>query len=178
MHCFSCHTAGHISRRWRNLGGHLIPAITTCQNAALKTPIMTDPGTRWEYGTNIDFVGKAVEAVSGKRLDAYLRDNLFAPLGMSNTAFKITADMRIPEETYALIKEKTAGGDKYLHWFDVDITDEEGDVVAHVRRQVYYRLNQKKGEAQNKVADEAQDADEGNDESQFKSKDASTKEAD
>ena len=23
------------------------------------------PGTRWEYGTNIDFVGKAVEAVSG-----------------------------------------------------------------------------------------------------------------
>ena len=71
-----------------------IPAITTCQNAALKTPIMTDPGTRWEYGTNIDFVGKAVEAVSGKRLDAYLRDNLFAPLGMSDTGFKITDDMR------------------------------------------------------------------------------------
>ena len=36
---------------------------------------MTDPGTRWEYGINIDFVGKAVEAVSGKRLDAYLRDH-------------------------------------------------------------------------------------------------------
>jgi hypothetical protein len=27
---FSCHIAGHISRRWRNLGGHLITAITTC----------------------------------------------------------------------------------------------------------------------------------------------------
>ena len=50
---------------------------------------MTDPGTRWEYGTNIDFVGKAVEAVSGKRLDAYLRDHLFAPLGMTDTGFKI-----------------------------------------------------------------------------------------
>ncbi len=50
---------------------------------------MTDPGTRWEYGTNIDFVGKAVEAVSGKKLDAYLRDNIFAPLGMSDTGFKI-----------------------------------------------------------------------------------------
>jgi hypothetical protein len=46
------------------------PGIISCQNAALKTPIMTDPGTRWEYGTNIDFVGKAVEARSGKRLDA------------------------------------------------------------------------------------------------------------
>jgi methyl acetate hydrolase len=41
-----------------------------------------------------DFVGKAVEAVSGKRLDAYLRDNLFTPLGMSDTAFKITDQMR------------------------------------------------------------------------------------
>ena len=48
----------------------------------------------------------------------------------------VTADMRIPEETYALIEEKTANGEKYLHWFDVDIMDEEGDIVAHVRRQV------------------------------------------
>ena len=56
----------------------------------------------------------------------------------------LTADMRIPDETYELIKEKTANGDKYLHWFDVNIVDEEGDAVAHVRRQVYYRLNQKK----------------------------------
>src|SRR3954452_19312439 len=93
------HTAGFAYNMWNgDLAIHLeksgIPAITTCQNAALKTPVMTDPGTRWEYGTNIDFVGKAVEAVSGKRLDAYLRDNLFAPLGMSDTAFKISDSMR------------------------------------------------------------------------------------
>ncbi|RZM91713.1 1,4-butanediol diacrylate esterase [Bradyrhizobium genosp. SA-3] len=93
------HTAGFCYNMWNgDLAVYLektgIPAITTCQNAALKTPIMTDPGTRWEYGTNIDFVGKAVEAVSGKRLDAYLRDHMFAPLGMSDTAFKITDSMR------------------------------------------------------------------------------------
>ncbi|MBT1511135.1 beta-lactamase family protein [Bradyrhizobium sp. SRL28] len=70
------------------------PDIFTCQNAALKTPIMSDPGTRWEYGINIDFVGKAVEAASGKPLAAYLRDNLFAPLGMSDIGFKITDAMR------------------------------------------------------------------------------------
>src|SRR6202048_4887108 len=88
------HTAGFAYDMWN---GDMVqylektgtPAITTCQNAALKTPLMTDPGTRWEYGTNIDFVGKAVEAVSGKRLDAYLRDHLFAPLGMTDTGFKI-----------------------------------------------------------------------------------------
>src|SRR5258708_10825384 len=55
---------------------------------------MTAPGTRWEYGTNIDFVGKAVEAASGKRLDAYLRDHLFAPLGMTETTFKIADEQR------------------------------------------------------------------------------------
>ena len=71
-----------------------LPAVTTCQNAALKTPLMTDPGTRWEYGTNIDFVGKAVEAASGQRLDAYLRDHMFTPLGMSDTGFKIGESQR------------------------------------------------------------------------------------
>ena len=88
------HTAGFCYDMWN---GDMVtylektgtPAITTCQNAALKTPLMTDPGTRWEYGTNIDFVGKAVEAVSGKKLDAYLRDHLLAPLGMTDTAFRI-----------------------------------------------------------------------------------------
>ncbi|MGY4228370.1 methyl acetate hydrolase [Bradyrhizobium sp. USDA 4503] len=93
------HTAGFAYDMWDgNLGKYLektgTPGIITCLNAALKTPIMTDPGTRWEYGTNIDFVGKAVEAASGKKLDAYLRDNVFAPLGMSDTAFKISNDMR------------------------------------------------------------------------------------
>ncbi|MGY4316955.1 serine hydrolase domain-containing protein [Bradyrhizobium quebecense] len=93
------HTAGFAYDMWdANLGKYLektgTPGIITCLNAALKTPIMTDPGTRWEYGTNIDFVGKAVEAASGKKLDAYLREHMFGPLGMSDTAFKITDNMR------------------------------------------------------------------------------------
>lgn len=93
------HTAGFAYNVWNgDLAVYLektgIPNIFSCQNVALKTPIMSDPGTRWEYGINIDFVGKAVEAVSGKRLDAYLRDNLFTPLGMSDTGFKITDNMR------------------------------------------------------------------------------------
>jgi CubicO group peptidase (beta-lactamase class C family) len=88
------HTAGFAYNMWNGdmlqyLDKTGLPAVTTCKNDALKTPLMTDPGTRWEYGINIDFVGKAVEAASGKRLDAYLRDHLFTPLGMSDTGFKI-----------------------------------------------------------------------------------------
>jgi methyl acetate hydrolase len=88
------HTAGFAYDMWN---GDMVkylektgtPGVISCANAALKTPIMTDPGTRWEYGTNIDFVGKAVEAASGQKLDAYLRDHMFAPLGMTDTGFKI-----------------------------------------------------------------------------------------
>ena len=88
------HTAGFCYDLWN---GDMVqymaktgtPGIIGCQNAALKTPLASDPGTRWEYGINIDFVGKAVEAASGKRLDTYLRDSLLAPLGMTDTGFKI-----------------------------------------------------------------------------------------
>jgi CubicO group peptidase (beta-lactamase class C family) len=71
-----------------------IPGIITCQNAALTTPLLCDPGERWEYGINIDWVGKIVEAVSGQKLDRYLEENICQPLGMHDTAFKISPSMR------------------------------------------------------------------------------------
>jgi CubicO group peptidase (beta-lactamase class C family) len=71
-----------------------IPGIISCQNAALGTPLLFDPGTRWFYGINIDWAGKMVEAASGVRLGAYLKENVFGPLGMNDTAFKISASMR------------------------------------------------------------------------------------
>jgi CubicO group peptidase (beta-lactamase class C family) len=88
------HTAGFCYGMWNGdmvtyLDKKGLPAVTTCRNDALKTPLASDPGTRWEYGTNIDFVGKAIEAATGQRLDAYLHDNIFAPLGMTDTAFRI-----------------------------------------------------------------------------------------
>src|SRR5438067_3329543 len=88
------HTAGFCYNLWNGdmvkyLEKMGLPAITSCKNDALKTPLTSDPGTRWEYGINIDFVGKAIEATSGKRLDAYLRDHLLTPLGMTDTSFRI-----------------------------------------------------------------------------------------
>jgi CubicO group peptidase (beta-lactamase class C family) len=65
------------------------PGITTCENAALTTPLLFDPGDRWDYGINIDWVGKMVEAVSGQTLERYFQEHIFGPLGMKDTAFKI-----------------------------------------------------------------------------------------
>jgi len=93
------HTAGFTYDIWNadtaRYAKHAdLPGIITCKNAALKTPLAFDPGTGWEYGINIDFVGKAVEAVSGQTLDAYLRQNIFTPLGMADTGFIIGPDQR------------------------------------------------------------------------------------
>ena len=63
------------------------PGITTCTNAASTTPLLFDPGDRWDYGISIDWAGKMVEAASGQKLDRYFQDNIFGPLGMKDTGF-------------------------------------------------------------------------------------------
>jgi methyl acetate hydrolase len=65
------------------------PGIISCANAAFALPLTADPGARWEYGIGIDRVGKAVEAVTGQKLGRYMKENIFDPLGMNDTAFKI-----------------------------------------------------------------------------------------
>ena len=70
------------------------PGITSCTNAALTTPLMFDPGDRWEYGISIDWAGRMVEAASGQSLDRYFQENIFGPLGMKDTSFKISASQR------------------------------------------------------------------------------------
>ena len=57
-------------------------------------PLAFDPGERWEYGVNLDWVGLIVEAVSGQKLDAYFREHIFAPLGMRDTGFATTPEQR------------------------------------------------------------------------------------
>jgi len=93
------HTSGFAYDIWNaELGRWMAatgtPGIISCANAALTTPLMRDPGVAWEYGIGIDWAGKMVEAVTGKRLGAQLREALFEPLGMRDTGFRIGAPQR------------------------------------------------------------------------------------
>jgi methyl acetate hydrolase len=88
------HTSGHAYDMWNpDVGRYMeatgTPSIITCRNDALIMPLMSDPGEKWEYGIAIDWVGKAVEAVSGLTLSRYMQENIFDPLGMTDTGFKI-----------------------------------------------------------------------------------------
>lgn len=115
------HTAGFSYSLWNpDIGKYEkvrnVPDIITCQNAALATPLVADPGEQWNYGINIDYVGKMVEAVSGVRLGQYLAANVFEPMGMRNTAFKITPAMRA-----RLAKVHQRGEDGKLTPIDLEI---------------------------------------------------------
>ena len=50
-------------------------------------PLAFEPGTRWRYGTSADILGAVIEAATGKRFSDFLREELFEPLGMKDTAF-------------------------------------------------------------------------------------------
>ena len=52
----------------------------------------------------------------------------------------VWTEFRLDDATLDEVKAATANGDKYLHWFENDVLDAQGEVVARVRKQVYVRL--------------------------------------
>ncbi|MGW9632284.1 DUF4442 domain-containing protein, partial [Agromyces sp. NPDC055520] len=51
----------------------------------------------------------------------------------------LTAHFAVSPEKTAELRERARGGAKVLEWFETEITDRDGDVVARVRREVYVR---------------------------------------
>jgi methyl acetate hydrolase len=91
------HTAGFVYHVWNaELNRYVettgVPTVLSGKLAALNMPLAFEPGERWEYGINIDWAGRMVETVSGQDLDAYMREHIFAPLGMHDTGFMPNAD--------------------------------------------------------------------------------------
>jgi CubicO group peptidase (beta-lactamase class C family) len=74
--------------RWETLTG--TPNVTSGLNAIFKAPLIADPGSRFEYGINTDWLGKVIEATSGAKLDQAIRQGVTEPLGMDQTAFRVS----------------------------------------------------------------------------------------
>jgi len=95
-----CHTSGltygfmertNVDAAYRKLGvadrtraGYTLRDMID-ELAAL--PLEFSPGTRWNYSLSTDVVGYLIEVISGQRLDAYLREHVLQPLGMTDTSF-------------------------------------------------------------------------------------------
>jgi methyl acetate hydrolase len=95
------HTSGFAYRLWDAKAVQYAKAIEllpkTQRKLAPPTPLMFDPGTHWQYGTSINWVGRIVETISGEPLDVYFRKHILDPLGMSDTAVVLTPQQRARE---------------------------------------------------------------------------------
>ncbi|MFC7655849.1 serine hydrolase domain-containing protein [Pseudonocardia sp. D17] len=78
--------------RWEEVTG--TPNVLAGDRAIFSAPMVADPGTRFEYGINTDWLGEVVEAVSGQPLNDYLAAHVFEPLGMRSATFAPTAQAR------------------------------------------------------------------------------------
>lgn len=88
------HTSGFVydtwfadMLRWEKETGNTYPLGTV----APLTPLMFEPGSRWQYGTSADWSGRLVETVSGLTLEQYFQKNILGPLGMHDTSFLVPA---------------------------------------------------------------------------------------
>jgi CubicO group peptidase (beta-lactamase class C family) len=57
-----------------------------------KLPLLYQPGTKWVYSLSVDIQGYLVEKISGKTLGEFMRENIWQPLGMKDTAFHIAPE--------------------------------------------------------------------------------------
>ncbi|WP_421709217.1 serine hydrolase domain-containing protein [Algihabitans sp.] len=70
------------------------PSVITASKQALTTPLLFDPGEKWEYGTNLDWCGQVVEGIAGKRLGEVFRERIFEPLGIEDMTFELHDGLR------------------------------------------------------------------------------------
>ncbi len=72
--------------------GHIDATLLDRMKALGKLPLIHQPGEKFSYGLNTDLLGCLIELISGETLDAFMRKNIFEPLGMKDTYFTVPAE--------------------------------------------------------------------------------------
>ena len=66
--------------RWEAVTG--TPNVLAGVNSIFTAPLVADPGTKFEYGINADWLGRVIEVASGVTLNVALKEGITGPLGM------------------------------------------------------------------------------------------------
>ncbi|KAL0936367.1 beta-lactamase family protein [Colletotrichum truncatum] len=89
------HSAGNsydfldgATREWQSYHG-IKPTRGATVEERFKYPLIYEPGESWAYSSSSDWAGKVIEAVTGKSLEEYMRENIWAPLGASSFTFDV-----------------------------------------------------------------------------------------
>ena len=87
------HTSGFVYSIWNEnaltLEAKGLSAGVGSGAKMLEAPLAFQPGSNWEYGIGIDWLGVLIEKISGKRLEPYFQEHIFGPLGMTDTTFEL-----------------------------------------------------------------------------------------
>lgn len=70
------------------------PSIDVWMQSLGSLPLMAQPGERWMYETGSEVLGVLVERVAGQPLENFMRQRIFDPLGMKDTAFSVPVEKR------------------------------------------------------------------------------------
>ena len=73
-----------------------------------RIPLATQPGTSWIYGPSVSIGAYMVEKLTGKKIEEYLKTELFDPLEMEDTFFEVPID-KIDRFTPLYVSDKRGG---------------------------------------------------------------------
>jgi methyl acetate hydrolase len=103
------------------------PHVLTGIKQSISAPLVHDPGTVWEYGVSTDWLGQVVEVVSGHTLGDYLAENVYGPLGMTDSTFALSDEQR---ERLLPVLSRAADGSLAPTTVDLDV-EPEWDAGGH-----------------------------------------------
>eukprot|EP00026_Physarum_polycephalum_P004333 Phypoly_transcript_04351.p1 GENE.Phypoly_transcript_04351~~Phypoly_transcript_04351.p1 ORF type:complete len:391 (+),score=58.17 Phypoly_transcript_04351:36-1208(+) len=117
------HTAGfnynfynELTKKFSEMNN--ISKLTPSDISALYGPLSFQPGTSWEYGTSIDWLGLVIEKISEKTLGDYMQQYIFEPLGIHSTTFEPVGEnsarihFRAPNKRLVEVDPKIFFGEK------------------------------------------------------------------
>jgi CubicO group peptidase (beta-lactamase class C family) len=111
-------------------------------DALTQLPLAFQPGTRWHYSFGIDVIARLIEIISGQRLQQFLQERLFAPLGMEDTGFSVPAEKRsriatmyglpdIGASSLSVIAQAAMQG--YNQRIDIELTHPSTNATSYAR---------------------------------------------
>lgn len=112
------------------------PTLDVCR-ALANEALEFDPGERYLYSLCLDVMGGVIELVSGMRFSDYVRENIFEPLGMKNSSFRVTEEIRSRMATQYFYDEKThlpveMESDKCVYRFGTEYDSAGAGIVSCV----------------------------------------------
>ncbi len=78
---------GGLERLYESAGVWDVGSLAEMSRKLARLPLAFQPGTQWIYGLSMDLQGAIIEKLSGQSLPDFMRDRIFQPLGMIDTAF-------------------------------------------------------------------------------------------